>query len=173
VAVQIFSEWQQKPAIDSQAGTWKVEEPARPWPRRILLASDGSAHSTKAANVLAAMVPSGALVRVITVASLEFASYEGEWGPLSDQHDRKTRLQRIIENAFAKPLEHLEGTDCQIEKVTRLGNPSEQIMNEIYEWHPDLVVVGRLGAGGLAKLLLGSVSEHLVKHAQVPVLVVP
>jgi hypothetical protein len=32
------------------------DEPISPWPRRILLACDGSRHSAKAANIVAAMV---------------------------------------------------------------------------------------------------------------------
>jgi len=160
-------------ADTQDASVRKGDEPVSRWPRKILLACDGSAHAAKAANVVAAMVSPSAKVRVITVQSYEFAPYTGEWGPLSDEPERQARLKSIIENAFDKPLALLEKTGCEIEKSSRLGNPAEQILLEIGEWQPDLLVVGHAGLGGMAKLLLGSVSEHLVKHAHVPVLVVP
>jgi nucleotide-binding universal stress UspA family protein len=35
-----------------------------------------------------------------------------------------------------------------------------------------MIVVGTHGRSGLGRLLLGSVSEHVIRHAAVPVLVV-
>ena len=37
----------------------------------------------------------------------------------------------------------------------------------------DLVVIGRRGVGGFQRLLLGSVSEHVARHAPCPVVVLP
>ena len=36
----------------------------------------------------------------------------------------------------------------------------------------DLIVMGRRGMGTLASMLVGSVSSYVVKHAEVPVLVI-
>lgn len=143
------------------------------WPRKILLACDGSAHSNKAAHTIAAMVSAGSTVRLLIVAGLEFAEYEGEWGHLSDETERQERLRILVANTFEKPLEYLSGTHCHVQKTTRLGNPTEQILSEIQAWHPDLLVMGRSGLGRMTRLVLGSVSNHLVKHSSVPVLIVP
>ena len=40
------------------------------------------------------------------------------------------------------------------------------------DWKPDLVVMGRRGVHGLERWI-GSVSEHVLHHAKVPLLLIP
>ncbi|MBK7100027.1 MAG: universal stress protein [Sphingobacteriales bacterium] len=41
------------------------------------------------------------------------------------------------------------------------------------DWEADLIVMGTHGRTGLSYLILGSVSEYVIKHSAVPVMVVP
>jgi nucleotide-binding universal stress UspA family protein len=143
------------------------------WPQRALLATDGSAHSIRAAEALAEMVNGDSTVRLVTVAGLEYAPYDDKWGQLSDEPERQEQLKRASKTAFEEAEAHLKRTGCRIETSVKLGNAAEQIMFEIHKFRPDLVVVGRAGRRRFERLLLGSVSEHLIKHSPVPVLVVP
>ena len=52
------------------------------------------------------------------------------------------------------------------------GEPGESIVAAAEAENVDLVVVGTHGRGTIGRLLLGSVSEHVVRNAPCPVLVV-
>ncbi|MEO7732608.1 MAG: universal stress protein [Kofleriaceae bacterium] len=51
------------------------------------------------------------------------------------------------------------------------GVPHAVILQQAERWRADLVIVGSQGSTGLARILLGSVAERVVRHAQTPVLV--
>ena len=51
------------------------------------------------------------------------------------------------------------------------GFPVEELLATSQE--ADLLVVGSRGAGGFARLLIGSVSNQVVQHATCPVVVIP
>ncbi len=51
-------------------------------------------------------------------------------------------------------------------------SPADEIVKYAREVHADIVVVGTHGRGGVSRLLMGSVAEHVVRNAPCPVLVV-
>ena len=54
-----------------------------------------------------------------------------------------------------------------------LGTPTEAIASYARASHPDLIVMGTRGAGGLRHLVLGSVTEAVLRTADCPVLSIP
>jgi nucleotide-binding universal stress UspA family protein len=52
------------------------------------------------------------------------------------------------------------------------GDPGDMIVSAAEAEHVDMIVVGSHGRGAVGRLFLGSVSEHVVRHAPCPVLVV-
>jgi len=61
----------------------------------------------------------------------------------------------------------------QVELDTLIGDPAPLLLATAAEEDAELLVVGSRGRGGLASLLLGSVSRYLTTHAPCPVVVVP
>jgi universal stress protein A len=54
----------------------------------------------------------------------------------------------------------------------RIGLPQEEIVRAAGENNIDLIIIGRHGRTGLARLLLGGTAEHVLRHAPCPALVV-
>ncbi|MCS7166712.1 MAG: universal stress protein [Gemmatales bacterium] len=71
-------------------------------------------------------------------------------------------------------LEQLEPTEAglAVEKRLETGDPVEMILRVAGELPADLIVMGSHGRTGLARLLMGSVAEQVVRKAPCPVLVV-
>lgn len=61
--------------------------------------------------------------------------------------------------------------DVPVERTVVIGGPAQSLLEAAKD--ADLVVVGRRGLGGFGRLLLGSVSDHVVRHAETTVVVVP
>jgi nucleotide-binding universal stress UspA family protein len=54
----------------------------------------------------------------------------------------------------------------------RVGKPTHEILHVAKEWAADVIVMGTHGRGGTTRVLLGSVAEEVMRHADCPVLVV-
>jgi CPA2 family monovalent cation:H+ antiporter-2 len=75
-------------------------------------------------------------------------------------------LHRLVERTVLR-LAH--AVDCRV----RSGYPADQIVLEIEERHPDLVILGTREKSGLERLLLGSVASTVLREAPCNVLIIP
>jgi nucleotide-binding universal stress UspA family protein len=66
-----------------------------------------------------------------------------------------------------------ENPDLDITPHTVVGDTTEILLQESARLQPGMLVIGTHGRTGLGHILLGSTAEYLVRHATVPVLVVP
>ncbi len=73
-----------------------------------------------------------------------------------------------LTNLFSKT----ERKKLGVRLVTRLGHPVVQILHYAKDEAIDLIVMGTLGRGPVAHMLIGSVAEKVVRQAPCPVLTV-
>jgi nucleotide-binding universal stress UspA family protein len=81
---------------------------------------------------------------------------------------QKTQAESTVER-FIKQF----AGDMQVSHFTNYGSTSDGILQCTAEFGADLIVLGTHSRSGLDRLLMGSVAEDVVRHSEVPVLVVP
>jgi nucleotide-binding universal stress UspA family protein len=60
-----------------------------------------------------------------------------------------------------------------VRAISLRGDAREELEHKINTLKPDFVMMGSRGLNMVSRVLLGSVSEHLIHHASVPVMVIP
>ena len=142
-----------------------------------MIATDGSKHSDKAAEVGIEMARLfGAKITALYVidVSKEYASL----GALETKEGDnlimgiKNSLQSQGEAVTGLIEEKAKSAGLTVNRVIIEGHPAEDILKLAGERKMDLIVVGGIGVTGLEKFLLGSVAEKVVRSSKVPVLVV-
>ncbi len=136
------------------------------FPTKILLATDGSedaALATKAAIDLSNQ--SGAELHVVHVgrSSLRLSPTEYQ----AAAREKIGELAKAVEEAGGDVTE----THVRIDDSQTAGNEAEHITGLAEELGADLIVIGSRGLSGMKRLVMGSVSESVVRHAHCPVLV--
>jgi nucleotide-binding universal stress UspA family protein len=87
----------------------------------------------------------------------------------------RARVDQVRERRQAAAQELVERGRREGVRVTFLvweGEPGESILEAARAEEADLIVIGSHGRGPIGRLILGSVSQHVVQHAAVPVVVV-
>ena len=108
----------------------------------------------------------GSKVIVTSVAPVLIAAARGGGmiDPVDGVEEHQTQLQHAKEQLAAK------GIDAEI--VPGVGDPAQTIVQVADEKSADLIVVGTREPGILDRLLRGSVSQSVSRHAHCDVLVV-
>jgi nucleotide-binding universal stress UspA family protein len=129
----------------------------------IVVGSDGSAAGPRIAERIVRELSQNAEVVLVCVLP-----HEAE--PTGSEQARRDCEARVAEMTRAT-LDVLNSGGVAARTAVVFGRPGEEIVRLADREQADLIIVGRRGAG-LSRALLGSISDHVVKHATRPVLIV-
>jgi nucleotide-binding universal stress UspA family protein len=143
--------------------------------RGALVAVDGSKHSEAAAALLAGLpLDPSFVVRLVAVVErprTPATTPALAAGLVRQAIEAITKERRgILEQTLARVAAVFGGR--KVERQVLEGRPVDEIVAAAARPHVDLVVVGARGLGVLERILLGSVSEGVLRHADRPVLIV-
>lgn len=79
---------------------------------------------------------------------------------------------KVSENIIDSTIKKFGG-DLTITHFSEFGDTADGIIACSKEFEADMIVIGTHSRTGFDRLLMGSVAEHVVRHSEVPVLVVP
>jgi nucleotide-binding universal stress UspA family protein len=144
----------------------------------ILLCTDGSELAERAlAAGLRVLAPADRVVVATAIEPFDASMVSGMSGfgggaLTAEQYEQQRRLDReAAEEAAGRVVAALglEGAETAV-----LEGDAAASLCELAETLPATVMVaGTRGRGGLKRALLGSVSDHLVRHAPCPIVITP
>ncbi len=136
--------------------------------QKVLLATDGSHYSNGARSIAVEMCrQSGAELHIVSAI---IRGVESSWmGPQADAEAERAAADNLkliaasVEQAGVRCATHLEAGD----------DPYKVIVDTSKKLGVDIVVMGRRGRRGLARLMLGDATAKVIGYAPCTVLVVP
>jgi nucleotide-binding universal stress UspA family protein len=136
----------------------------------VLIAVDGSECSEAAVREVIQIRPKDAQIRVLHVIeplpAMEGWAYAVNWEPIL--RDQRKEAERVV----AEATRVLRDAGFTVATAIEEGSSKSIIVEAASQWPADVVVVGSHGRKGLARFLLGSVSEGVARHAPCSVLIV-
>lgn len=138
----------------------------------VLAATDLSVPSRRAVETAAKLAP-GADLWLVHAFDIPFRGLLLSGGPmdqLAKEHQRE--LQETVEAQTSTFLASLSVAVASRQVIAREGTPQEVILEAVNDMRSDLLVLGTHGRSGMARILLGSVTESLIARAPCDVLAV-
>ena len=137
----------------------------------IVVGVDGSGHSRKALETAAAEAAAHGVPLTVLVIH---QAVRDVYGSASHYGDDAALTEKAKEAAQAETDQVLAAAGSQPASVTVTavhGLPVDELIKA--SQGADMLVLGRRGFGGFARLTMGSVTSQVAHHAHCPVLIVP
>jgi nucleotide-binding universal stress UspA family protein len=142
---------------------------------KILLALDESPFAEAAMNTVITQVnPKDAEVYLLHVVEPFPVSLATKEGTLESPDFVAARLEQRehAKSLLSRATEKLHSAGFKVTSSVEEGDARDLILDLAETWHADLIIVGSHGRKGLDRLLMGSVSEAVARHARCSVEIV-
>lgn len=139
--------------------------------KRVLVAVDGSPQSNDALEHVFEEYPEAEITVLHVIDPVE-SGYAADPMGVDYWEGWYEDAQKRAEDLLSEVNEVAEEADVRISTATETGPPARTIVEFAEEHDFDQVIVGSHGRRGMARILLGSVAESVVRRSTVPVTVV-
>lgn len=138
--------------------------------KRILLATDGSKHSNRAADAALSLAKEidGVFVTLLHVSTTAPSRNR----LINYQFDVKAALEDAAHEQIIHTEYKFKNADVPYKLEVALGDPAEEIVFASEEGGHDLIILGSRGLNKISEVLLGSVSHQVAHQAKCPVMIV-
>jgi len=141
----------------------------------ILLVTDGSPHSVRAAQLLRALeLPAATPVQVLSVIPeptfLGGISMDVIRGISKDRRRFIAEQEARAADLVTQASDVLQGSAYHVTPQIRWGNPKQVVLDEADELESDLIIMGAKGVTDSPAFRLGGVALAVMKHARASVL---
>jgi nucleotide-binding universal stress UspA family protein len=148
--------------------------------KKILIGIDNSSFSEHAAKYAFDMARTfNAKVGLVHIVEPNFMPPTAGMDPLAGSMPNAIGDAEImdVQNEMSENLlektEKKFGKGLQVTHFNEFGDTADGIMDCSKDFGADLIVLGTHSRSGIDRLLMGSIAEHVVRHSEIPVLVVP
>lgn len=138
---------------------------------KLLVPTDGSDNALRAVRHVVALAERGVKAEVVLL-NVQPPVMSGEVGQVAPIEIAEDKRAMAAGSAVAKARAALDAGGVPVTVHEAIGTAAKEIAAAAERYQCDGIVMGRRGLGTLASLLMGSVSEQVLRLARVPVTLV-
>ena len=144
--------------------------------KKMLVAYDGSEASKKAIDMVVKCSNKEDEIILLTVVPAELAesSFTKMLLPTIDLSNvvKSGSFKQKAMESLSKIIKEIDYAVSKVNVVVEAGDPADEILLSAKKHEANLIILGYKGFGKEGRFLLGSVTDKVVRHASVSVLVV-
>jgi nucleotide-binding universal stress UspA family protein len=144
--------------------------------KKMLIAYDGSDASKKAVDVALKCSDKEDHITLLMVIPAELAesSFTKMLLPTIDlsQIVKSGTFKEKAMESLSKVAREIQGEVQKVNTIVESGDPADEILLSAKKYNAEMIIIGYKGYGKEGRFLLGSVTDKVVRHAGISVLVV-